>query len=69
MDRTKAGLAAARARGRTGGPVECTPEKVTAAKLMIASGAPVKAAAAAVGVSRGSLYRHLNPGDSPRVIN
>ena len=65
VDRTKAGLAAAKARGRVGGrPIECTPEKITAAKLMIASGATVKAAAKAVGVSRGSLYRHLNPAES-----
>ena len=38
VDRTRAGLDAARSRGRLGGrPVECTPEKVEAARLMIAS--------------------------------
>lgn len=60
VERTHAGLAAAKARGRTGGrPVEVTPDKVSAAKLLIANGSTVTAAAAAVGVSRGSLYRHL----------
>lgn len=69
IDRTKAGLAAARARGRTGGrPVKCTPDKVEAARLLIAQGATVKAAAAAVGVSRGALYKHL-PGAGGRATS
>jgi DNA invertase Pin-like site-specific DNA recombinase len=62
-ERTRAGLAAAKARGRTGGrPVQCGPEKAEAARLMIANGATVAVAASAVGVSRRSLYRHLQPG-------
>lgn len=59
-DRTTAGLQAARSRGRTGGrPVTCTPDKIAAAQMMIAAGKTVTEAAKAVGVSRGSLYRHL----------
>lgn len=66
VERTKAGLAAAKARGRLGGrPVEMTPEKVAAAEMMIASGATVTAAAKAVEVSRATLYRHLNPQKTP----
>lgn len=60
VSRTKAGLDAARARGRVGGrPVKCTPDKVEAARLLIANGATVSAAAKAVGVSRAALYEHL----------
>lgn len=59
-ERTQAGLAAARARGRTGGrPPKITPEKVEAARTLIASGRTVEQAARAVGVSRATLYRHL----------
>lgn len=60
VDRTKAGLAAAKARGRTGGrPVEVTADKIEAARSLMGNGATVTAAAAAIGVSRGTLYRHL----------
>lgn len=60
VDRTKAGLAAAKARGRTGGrPVEVTTDKIEAAKALMANGSTVTAAATAIGVSRGTLYRHL----------
>lgn len=59
-ERTQAGLAAARARGRAGGrPSKMTPEKVEAARTLIASGRTVEQAARAVGVSRATLYRHL----------
>lgn len=59
-DRTRAGLEAARSRGRTGGrPVKVTPDKLEAARLLIDGGASVSAAAEAVGVSRASLYRHF----------
>jgi DNA invertase Pin-like site-specific DNA recombinase len=61
VERTQAGLAAARARGRTGGrPVTVTPEKLAAAQTLIAAGHTTKAAAAAVGVARATLYRHLD---------
>lgn len=61
VGRTQAGLAAARARGRTGGrPVTVTLEKLAAAQALIAAGHTTKAAAAAVGVARATLYRHLD---------
>lgn len=61
VERTQAGLAAARARGRKGGrPPKITPEKVEAARMLIASGRTVEEAARAVGVSRATLYRHLS---------
>lgn len=59
-ERTTAGLAAAKKRGRTGGrPVTMTADKVAAAKALIANGSTAAAAAKAVGVGRATLYRHL----------
>ena len=59
-ERTRAGLAAARARGRTGGrPVTLTPEKVAAAEAMRAGGQPIVQIARVLGVHRATLYRHL----------
>ncbi|WP_432524209.1 recombinase family protein [Kineococcus sp. SYSU DK006] len=60
-ERTRAGLDAAAARGRRGGrPSVMTPAKLTAARAMLAGGEhTVTAAAAAIGVSRASLYRAL----------
>jgi len=67
LERTMAGLAAARARGRTGGrPRKITPEKLEAARALIASGRTVAQAAQAVGVSRATLYRHLRPEQEAR---
>jgi DNA invertase Pin-like site-specific DNA recombinase len=63
VERTRDGLAAARARGRKGG----RPAKMTASKLAIArqmyDSREHKMAdiAAVVGVSRATLYRHLEP--------
>jgi DNA invertase Pin-like site-specific DNA recombinase len=66
-ERTNAGLAAARARGRKGGrPSVMTPDKLVVAREMYASGEHTVAAIAAVlGVSRASVYRHLAPPDHP----
>jgi DNA invertase Pin-like site-specific DNA recombinase len=66
-ERTNAGLAAARARGRKGGrPSVMTPDKLAVAREMYASGEHTVAAIAAVlGVSRASVYRHLAPPASP----
>ena len=60
-ERTRAGLAAARARGRVGGrPSVWTPEKLEQAQRMLAGGMPVAMAAKVLGVSRASVYRALN---------
>lgn len=60
-ERTVAGLAAARARGRQGGrPSVWTPEKLVTARAMYASGQhDVSAIARVLGVSRASVYRGL----------
>jgi DNA invertase Pin-like site-specific DNA recombinase len=62
-ERTNAGLAAARARGRKGGrPPVMTPEKVSVARTMYESREHSLAAIAeTVGVSRATLYRSLRP--------
>ena len=61
-ERTQAGLAAARARGRIGGrPTVWTPEKLRTARAMHASGEhDVAAIARVLGVSRASVYRALS---------
>ena len=63
VERTKAGLASARARGRTGG----RPYKMTAAKLRLAQAAmgqretKVGELCAELGITRQTLYRHVAP--------
>lgn len=61
-ERTVAGLAAARARGRAGGrPPVMTPEKIDVARTMYATRQHTLAKIAqTVGVSRATLYRHLS---------
>ena len=60
-ERTKAGLEAARARGRKGGrPTVMTPEKVKMArKLYDSKEYTVESIARELGVSRKTIYRHL----------
>ena len=60
-ERTQAGLAAARARGRVGGrPTVWTPEKLAAARAMYEEGEhDVATIARVLGVSRASVYRAL----------
>ena len=59
-ERTHAGLAAARARGRLGGrPTVMTQVKAKQARKMIAESTPLSEVAAVVGVSRSTLYRQL----------
>lgn len=59
-ERTRAGLAAARARGRLGGrPPSLTPAKLDAARLMREKKHTMPQIAKALGVSRATLYRHL----------
>ncbi len=68
VERTKAGIAAARARGRCGG----RPYKMTTTRLrlaMAAMGQPetqVNALCAELGITRQTLYRHLAPDGSLR---
>ncbi len=66
-DRTMAGLTAARARGRVGGrPPALTADKLTVARQMHASRQHTMAAIAqVVGVSRATLYRHLDNNNPP----
>ena len=59
-ERTRAGLAAARARGRAGGrPTVMTPERITAAHAMRTRGMTLIQIAATLGVGRSSLVRAL----------
>lgn len=66
-ERTRAGLAAARARGRKGGrQTVMTPSKLAVAREMYDSRKHTTAAiAAVVGVSRATLYRALAPSSQP----
>ena len=63
VERTKAGLASARARGRNGG----RPHKMTIAKLRLAQaamglpGTKIGELCTELGVSRQTLYRHVTP--------
>lgn len=63
VERTKAGIAAARARGRHGG----RPPKMTAAKLRLAMAAMGQAETVVgelcreLGITRQTLYRHVGP--------
>ncbi len=69
-ERTKAGLASARARGRKGGP----PFKMTPAKLRLAMAAMGKAETVVgqlckeLGVTRQTLYRYVGPDGTLREI-
>jgi DNA invertase Pin-like site-specific DNA recombinase len=62
-ERTHAGLEAARARGRVGGrPPVMTPDKIKVARQMYRSkDHTVEAIAKTLGVSRKTIYRHLEP--------
>ncbi|MFD7231214.1 recombinase family protein [Streptomyces sp. NPDC059881] len=63
-DRTRAGLDAARAQGRTGGrPSVVNEDALTVARARKAKGESVSAIAKALGVSRATLYRHLGESD------
>jgi DNA invertase Pin-like site-specific DNA recombinase len=59
-ERTKAGLAAARLRGRVGGrPRSMSDDKIRAAKKLLADGTPPRDVAEIVGVSVPTLYRWI----------
>ena len=60
QERTKAGLAAARARGRKGGRKPVMDEsKVAAARRLLDAGGSSLEVAKNLGVSRATMYRHL----------
>ncbi|WP_307820788.1 recombinase family protein [Streptomyces sp. BSE7-9] len=62
-ERTRAGLDAAKAQGRTGGRPSVVDEDVlTVARARKAKGESVSAIAKALGISRATLYRHLGEG-------
>jgi len=62
QERTFAGLAAAREQGRIGGrPTVMTPDTLAAARARRANGQTPTQIAKALGVSRASIYRHINP--------
>jgi DNA invertase Pin-like site-specific DNA recombinase len=59
-ERTRAGLQAARQRGRLGGrPKSMTAEKFDAARRLLDAGAPVRDVATALAVSVPTIYRHF----------
>ncbi|MGL5824962.1 MAG: recombinase family protein [Nocardioides sp.] len=60
VERTRAGLAAARAAGRRGGrPTVMTLDRLTVARQLISDGSTIAAAARTIGVSRSVLSRNL----------
>jgi DNA invertase Pin-like site-specific DNA recombinase len=69
IERTKAGLRAAAARGRRGGrPPSLDDQKVRAAKAMLSSGTmSANEVARQLGVSASTLYRHL-PGGRGGIV-
>ena len=62
IERTVAGLEAARARGASlGRPTVWTPQRAEAARALLAAGATVTQVAHALNVSRATVYRHATP--------
>jgi len=60
IERTQAGLASARARGRIGGrPTVMTPAKISATRRLVQAGGSVEEVSGSLGVSRASIYRYL----------
>ena len=68
VERTVDGLAAARARGRRGGPkFKMTPTRIAQARAMYDAGQhTLQEIADTFGVSRPTIYRHLTATDSVR---
>ena len=68
LERTKAGLEAARRAGRVGGRKRAmTPAKLESARKLLDAGTPPKDVASSLGVSVATLYRHLPAGDRERA--
>lgn len=60
QERVKAGLNAAKKRGRVGGrPPKLSPAQVRQAKILVEGGESLKAIAEQFQVDRTTLYRHL----------
>ena len=70
-ERTMAGLEAARVRGKEGGRKRVMDERkvALAARLMKDGDVPISEICEAVGISRVTLYRYLNPDGTPREEN
>ena len=68
LERTMAGLEAARARGRKGGRKRVMDRKkiALASKLMRDRETPVSDVCEAIGVSKATLYRYVTPDGNPR---
>lgn len=68
-ERTVAGLEAARARGRKGGrkPVMDQRKIALASRLLADRETPISEICEAVGVSRATLYRYLQPDGTPKA--
>lgn len=68
LERTLAGLEAARARGRKGGrkPAMDGKKVALASRLMRNRETPISEVCEAVGVSRATLYRYVGPDGTPR---
>lgn len=65
VERTRAGMAAARGKGIRPGPrTVMNPEKIKAAQKMLKDGQPATTVCQAIGVSRATLYRHLPSADA-----
>ncbi|MFD9485813.1 helix-turn-helix domain-containing protein [Streptomyces sp. NPDC059991] len=61
VERTRAGLEAAKAQGRTGGrPKAMTADMIAAVKARRADGESYGAIAKALGVGQATVYRHLS---------
>ena len=60
VERTRAGLAAARSRGRHGGRPALSPEKIAAIQTMAASNRPVAEICAALQIGRSTLYKYAH---------
>lgn len=61
LERSAAGQAATRARGRFGGrPEKFTNEDVNSIKTLLANGTPIKTVAAQWNVSRTNIYRYMD---------
>ena len=60
-ERTKAGLAAARARGRVGGrkPIQPTDTKVVIAKQLHANHTPIPTILKTLNIKRSTFYRYV----------